>query len=174
MEDLKGVKISTHSHTGGEILAALGAVPISLPPSDVYAAAQRHTIAGIIMEWNGVMQFKIDEVTTTHVESNLGSNTGFVLMNKGAFDKLPEGARAAIDRHAGAALAARYGRELESIARDQREAVGKRPGHEIVELSPAERQRWAAKVQPIYDGWIARTPNGAAVLAAFKAELARK
>ena len=39
--------------------------------------------------------------------------------------------------------------------------------------SPEERQRWAAKVQPIYDSWIARTPNGAAVLAAFKAELAK-
>ena len=174
MEDLKGIKVGTWSHTGGEILEALGAVPISISPGEAYQTAQRRTIAGVVVEWNGVMQFKIDEVTTAHVEANLGSNTGFVLMNKGAFEKLPEAARAMIDRNAGATLAASYGRELESIARDQREAVGKKPGHEIIELAPAERKRWEAKVQPIYEAWIARTPNGAKVLETFKTELARE
>lgn len=174
MEDLKGIKVGTWSHTGGEILDALGAVPISISPAEAYQTAQRRTIAGVVVEWNGVMQFKIDEVTTAHVEANLGSNTGFVLMNKGAFDRLPETARAMIDRNAGAVLSASYGRALEAIARDQRETVGKRPGHEIIELAPAERKRWEAKVQPIYESWVKRTPNGAKVLEAFKTELAQE
>ena len=53
------------------------------------------------MMWTGVVQFKLPEVTNYHLETMLGSSTGFVLMNKPAYARLPEAARKVFDANTG-------------------------------------------------------------------------
>ena len=171
MDDLKGLKITTPSRVGGDVLTALGATPISVPPPELYSVLNRRMANGAMMMWTGVLQFRLAEVTDFHLESWLGSSTGFVLMNKPAYARLPAKAKAAIDGTTGRALSARYGRELDGIAADQRKAVSAMPGHQVVALSAEERERWRKAVLPVYDQWVARVPDGAKVLEAFRAEL---
>jgi hypothetical protein len=47
------------------------------------------------------------------------------------------------------------------------------PNHSFARLSPAETDRWKKLVDPVTEGWVARTENGAAILAAYRAEVAR-
>jgi TRAP-type C4-dicarboxylate transport system substrate-binding protein len=171
MEDLKGLKIATSSKLGGDVLEALGATPINVPPPDLYSTLNRHMVNGSLMMWTGVVQFKLLEVTSYHLETMLGSSTGFVLMNKPAYARLPDKAKKAFDDTTGRVLSARYGRELDGIAADQRKEVGAMPGHQVIELPPAEMARWREKAASVYDEWVARTPDGAKILAAWKAEL---
>jgi TRAP-type C4-dicarboxylate transport system substrate-binding protein len=174
MADLKGLKIATSSRLGGDVLEALGATPLAIPPPELYTALNRHTVNGSLMMWTGVVQFKLPEVTSYHLESMLGSSTGFVLMNKAAYGRLPAKAKAAFDATTGRVLSARYGGELDGIAADQRKEVGAMPGHEVVPLPPAERKRWRAAAQSVYDKWVERTPDGAKVLAAWEAALKKE
>ena len=174
MADLKGLKIATSSRLGGDVLEALGATPIAIPPPELYQTLQRHTVNGSLMMWTGVTQFKLPEVTSYHLESMLGSSTGFVLMNKPAYDRLPQKAKAAIDATSGRVLSARYGRELDGIAADERKAVASMPGHEVMPLSPAERERWRKAASSVIDKWVERTPDGAKVLAAWQAALKKE
>jgi len=52
--------------------------------------------------------------------------------------------------------------------------VEKMPGHTIITLSKEERARWEKQVRPAYDHWVERVPDGAKVLAAFRAALAKE
>ena len=174
MEDLKGLKIATSSKLGGDVLMALGATPINIPPPDLYASLNRRMVNGSLMMWTGVVQFKLPEVTSYHLESMLGSSTGFVLMNKPAYERLPEKTKKAFDATTGRVLSARYGRELDGIAADQRKEVGAMPGHEVIELPPEEKARWHKQAESVFDEWVKRTPDGAQVLAAWREELKKE
>ena len=174
MEDLKGLKIATSSRLGGDVLTALGATPLNIPPPDLYASLNRRMVNGSLMMWTGVVQFKLPEVTSYHLESMLGSSTGFVLMNKPAYARLPQKAKDVIDANSGKVLSARYGRELDGIAADQRKEVGAMAGHHVTALPPAEKDRWHKQAESVFDDWVKRTPDGANVLAAWKAELKKE
>jgi TRAP-type C4-dicarboxylate transport system substrate-binding protein len=174
MEDLKGIKIGAQSRVMAELSDLLGATPITTSPPDVYEMANRHTITGVMMAWTGVQQFKVHEVTKYHVEAFMGSLTGFVMMSKPAYEKLPRKAKDVFDRTTGTALSKRFGIALDGIAKRQRAAVEAMPDHTIITLSPDERARWEKQVQPVYDHWVARVPDGAKVLAAFRAALAQE
>jgi TRAP-type C4-dicarboxylate transport system substrate-binding protein len=173
LEDMKGLKISAPNRVQGDIIEALGATPLSIPPPDVYQAANRKLINGIMTPWTGVIQFKVDEVTNFHLESWIGAATAFLLMNKNAWEKLPQAGKDVIERNSGRVLSKKFGHELDGIALDQRAEIKAKPGHTVVELDAKERERWAKRVAPVYDTWIARTPGGAKVLAAFRAEMAK-
>ena len=43
----------------------------------------------------------------------------------------------------------------------------------MIKLVPAEQARWKQRIQPLIDEWVAATPNGAAVLAASREEIAK-
>jgi hypothetical protein len=45
------------------------------------------------------------------------------------------------------------------------------PDHTIYQLEPKEAERWSKLVAPVIDAWIAETPNGVALWAAYKAEV---
>jgi TRAP-type C4-dicarboxylate transport system substrate-binding protein len=174
MEDLKGLKIATSSKLGGDVLEALGATALNIPPPDLYSSLNRRMVNGSLMMWTGVVQFKLPEVTSYHLESMLGSSTGFVLMNKPAYARLPAKAQKVFDENSGKVLSARYGRELDGTAADQRKDVGAMPGHEVVSLAPAEMARWQKQAASVIDKWVERTPDGARVLAAWKVELKKE
>jgi TRAP-type C4-dicarboxylate transport system substrate-binding protein len=125
------------------------------------------------MAWTGVLQFKVAEVTTTHLDYAFGSSGGFMFMNKDSYAKLAGKAKAAIDKNSGLGLSRGFGEVLDRIAVEQLETVQKMPGHTIVRMAPAERARWDRLTEPVVDAWIKETPNGAAIWAAYKAEVAK-
>ena len=174
MAEMKGIKIGAQSRVMADIADMLGATPITTAPPDVYAMASRNLITGVMMAWTGVQQFKVHEVTSYHVEAFMGSLTGFVMMNKPAYEKLPQKAKDVFDRNSYGALSKRFGVALDGIARAQRAAVEKLPGHTIITLSAAERARWEKQVQPAFDHWVERVPDGAKVLVAFRDALAKE
>jgi TRAP-type C4-dicarboxylate transport system substrate-binding protein len=94
-----------------------------------------------------------------------------MFMNKASYARLPAKAKAAIDKNSSVGLSKEFGDVLDRIAVEQYETIQKLPGHTIAKLEPGERARWDRLVEPVIDAWIAETPNGAAVWAAYKAEL---
>jgi len=94
-------------------------------------------------------------------------------MNKEAYAKLPDKAKAAVDKHSGRPFSALMGRALDATAALQHDEVAKLPGHPMAHLDAAEAARWTALLNPIADAWVAATPNGAKILAAYKQELAK-
>jgi len=171
LADVKGMKISVEGRVLSEMIPRLGAAPISLQPGELYQSLQRGLVEAVPQGWPSVPTFHLNEVTTFHLEAPLGFNTGYVAINNDTYAKLPPAGKAAIDK-----LSSRVFTERLIAADDTMQAVGRDatkalPGQTIAQLDPAEEARWKAAVAPVTEQWVQATPDGAKVLAAFRAEL---
>ena len=63
------------------------------------------------------------------------------------------------------------GRALYATAEQQYNEVKALPGHTMYDLDAKELARWKERTKPIVDEWIASTPNGADIVAAWEREL---
>ena len=163
LADMKGLKIAAESRANAEMLTLLGAAPITVTPPDYYVSLQRGVVDGAIIGWAQVTTFKLEEVTQYHLEVPLSASPAYFFMNKDSFARLPQPAKAAIQRHSGEPLVKRLGAITGRVPPPI-------PGHELVKLSAAETAEWKARLAPITDDWIRRTPDGARVLDTYRDE----
>jgi TRAP-type C4-dicarboxylate transport system substrate-binding protein len=171
LEDMNGLKVTATSRMVVKAVTATGGAILTIPPSEVYSVLQRGVADAAALAWTAALPFKIPEVTNYHLDTSLGMEPAYLLMNKATFEKLPAAARASVEKNAGLPISERLGALNDDIGNEDRAKVKAMPNQTIVELDAAEAARWATRVAPIADEWIKDTPNGAAVLAAYKAEL---
>jgi TRAP-type C4-dicarboxylate transport system substrate-binding protein len=173
MADLQGMKLSVGTRALGEIIERLGGTPINMPPSEYYTSNQRGLIDGSSTSWPALPPFKLQEVTSHHLEVALGQAPAFTMMNKEAYAKLPEAGQKAIDKLSFEHLTRRMAAASQRMDTEGRALVAGLPNHTISQLDPAELKRWVERVAPVTEGWVKATPNGAAILAAYRAEIQR-
>ena len=173
LEDMKGLRIATGEKTNADSVQALGAAPITLKGTEYYPSVQRGVVDGIAARWSGVIQYKVQEVTSYHLEVPLGGGTGFMFMNKAAYERLSSDARRIIDANSGVASSIGFGKALDHITHVQRAEVEALHGHTIAHLDPSEAGRWRKILEPIVTQWAAETPNGTELLKAYRAEIDR-
>lgn len=171
--DLKGMKMGISGRVLGTSLAKLGMTPVQMIPPKLYQNLSRGLIQGAAIGWTGLEPFKLDEVMKYHLEAKMGSITGMLFMNKTVFDGLPEKAKAAIQKHSYDTLVNRFGAWWDKQELRIRTKVSKSPGHVIRQLSVEDRKKWLEQLKPVYAAWEKRTPNGAAILKAYRAEISR-
>jgi TRAP-type C4-dicarboxylate transport system substrate-binding protein len=168
---MHGLKITATSRMVVRAVTATGGSILTIPPSEVYSVLQRGVADAAALAWTAALPFKLPEVTNYHLDTSLGMEPAYLLMNKDTYAKLPAPARAAIDKDAGAPISERLGALNDAIGAEDRAKVKAMPNQTIYELTPAEAKRWSERTAPIVQEWLKETPNGAAVLAAYKAEL---
>jgi TRAP-type C4-dicarboxylate transport system substrate-binding protein len=168
---LKGVKFSVSTKEEARLVAGMDGIPISMTPADVYEALSRGTTEGVVIAWTAVQTFKLHEVAKHHVEAGLGMGPAFVFMNKAAYAKLPAQAKAAIDRHSGEPFVRRMSAVIDEVAAGIAGQVAAMPGQHVGKLPDDQAAQWRERVKPIVDAWVAETPDGAKVLAAFRQEV---
>jgi TRAP-type C4-dicarboxylate transport system substrate-binding protein len=174
LADVKGLRVAVLSKGGGDIVERLGGAPISTVPSSFYEVLQRRTVDAAIIGWNGLMTFKLTEVSNNHIAFGLDSGGAAVLMNKDAYAKLPAKAKQAIDKNSGVATSQTMGAAWDKLYADAQEVVRKMPGQTIVAMTQQDKDRYAREVvAPLTEEWVSKTPNGAAILAAYRREVAR-
>jgi TRAP-type C4-dicarboxylate transport system substrate-binding protein len=173
VEELRGLKLATVSKIDADILTRMGAAPVTVTPTELYEVVNRRVASAAVIGWTGVMAFKLFEVTNYHLNAPLGSGGGFLNMNKDAYAKLPEKARAALDKNSGYTESKNFGAALDRIYLSEENLVRQMPRQTIGVLPREEHARWAAFGAPITDEWVKTTPNGPTILAAFR-EVAMK
>jgi TRAP-type C4-dicarboxylate transport system substrate-binding protein len=172
LEDLKGQKFAVMSRTMAEVLDRMGATPITMPPNDFHESLMRGVVDGAGIGWPGMVPFKLNEVTSHHVQTSLTGEGQFTFMMKSVYEKLPAQGKAAIDRYAGMPYAIEWAKSIQAQD-DMGISITKAANQSIVTLPPAEEARWKARAQEIVDAWVKNTPDGTKVLAAYRAEVAK-
>jgi TRAP-type C4-dicarboxylate transport system substrate-binding protein len=171
--DLKGMKVSSGEQMSGLYLSKLGAIPVSMTPSELYTSLNQRLINGITEGWTGMLQFKLEEVTSYHLDISVGAEPGYVLMNKQSYEKLPPKAKEAIDKNSGLAFSLLWAKTLDSVAAKQHETVAKMPGQNFVVLSPEEGKHFEDAAMQLRQEKLHEIPNGAELLKAVQEELAK-
>jgi TRAP-type C4-dicarboxylate transport system substrate-binding protein len=173
LADLKGLKLRAGGKLDGDVIAALGAAPVTMSPADMYQAISSGLIEGAMVGWNGVDVFKLQEVTRNHFAAPLTSATAFILMNRRSYERLPPQAKAAIDKYSGEGFSRKMAAIVELVERNAQDRISKMPGHTVESISPEEKARWTQQLAVISADWIKATPNGNAVLSGFREEIKR-
>jgi TRAP-type C4-dicarboxylate transport system substrate-binding protein len=173
LADMKGTKLSAQTRPTGASIERLGGVPITMPVSELYPSLQRGIIEAATIGWPAASAYKLPEVANYHVQVPLGSELTYIIMNKDSYARLPEKGRAAVDATASEAYAREVGRILDGVDEEESAKAAARPGQTVTKLAPEEEARWKALVAPVTEAWAKSTPDGAKVLAAYRAEVSR-
>ena len=107
-EDLKGLRIRVPSPFIAAMLEDLGAVPVGMPPGQVYENMQTGALDGVVLPWAGLSEFRITEVTTNAIEIGAYTTPFYFAMNRDSYDGLSAKGKAAVDKLSGDALVAQF------------------------------------------------------------------
>ena len=107
-EDLEGLRIRVPSPYVAAMLEDLGAIPVGMPPGQVYENMQTGAIDGVVLPWAGLKEFRITEVTTNAIEIGAYTPPFYFIMNEDTYSGLPDDLQAAVDSLSGDALIAQF------------------------------------------------------------------
>ncbi len=176
LETLKGLKLRVSGKLQADTVLALGATPVQVPVDQIYQAIDKGVIAGAWASLTATRAFRLTEVAKYYLDVPLNGAGGMLVMSQATFDKLPDKAKAAFDKHSGLALSRALGVSNDGEVVRVKELIGKLAkegkGHEIYGLSDAELARWKDKVEPVAAAWAKRVPNGQAILKGFRQAVA--
>jgi TRAP-type C4-dicarboxylate transport system substrate-binding protein len=173
LDSLAGLKFGVGSKVLSDVVTKLGGTPISLPLTDFYEGLQRGTIDGILGQWTQFEPFKLYEVTTYHVDTELGGAAGVAFMSKKRYNALSPEARKVIDDNSGEAQSRKFGAFWDAVNQEGRSLVqSKGEKHTIVKLTQEQAASWRERTTPVVADWVKGTPDGDKVLAAYRELLA--
>ena len=154
LEDLAGQQIRA---AGGSTLAieALGGTPVPMPMSESYVALDSGIVDGILGPDDILQGFKLAEVTKFITKTPfVGYNVVFVkVMNLDTWNSLPLSVQMIIDE-VNEEYVTEYGKLRTDYSIKGQQYAVEQFGHEIIELSAEEKDRWMEKILPIPEKWV--------------------
>jgi TRAP-type transport system periplasmic protein len=148
LEDFKGMKIRGTGRSG-DIVKALGAVPMPIETPDLYDAIKRRLVDGAYLTMETFKGFKTGELFKYNTESwKVGSvYTFFIVMNKQKWNSLPPDVKKIFDDVA-LDFIERFAVGFNKIDIEGMDFFLKEGG-QMIPLSDAESARWVKAVQPV-------------------------
>lgn len=173
LDDVKGLKVRAGGNIASQVLQGLNASPVSMPTADIYQALAKGTIDATMVQWTAFQPFKLAEVTTHHVDAPLGASSSMVFMSRKKFDSLPKAARDLIMKHSGEQFSRQFGIFWDRVQTDDRKLVLASDKHHAYVAGPQEVAKWSKVLEGVADRWTKQTPEAAALLQAYRQELAK-
>ena len=170
LEDFKGKKIATIGQFASEVAKHLGATPVAVEFTENYPAIQRGTVNGTFLQWTAVQPLRLWEVAKYHTEAGVYGAVTMIAMNKQSYNKLPPKAKEVIDANSGEKWSREWGQFWDRVDQEGRQEVQKQKDNTIFNLDAKELERWRRAIAPVTDQWIKKTPKGAELLKAYRAE----
>ena len=153
LQDLKGLRIRMSDPTSAKALELLGAVTVSCTVIDGYNLMKEGKLDGIVIPWEGALDFKYLELCKYHTVINIYAMPFYVVMNKERYESLPADIKKTIDDNSGEAMAALAGRVMDN-GDIKGERFAQARGDFIYTLPKAERERWKKITMPLGDKWV--------------------
>ena len=152
LEDLKGLKIIGWIPTLLEIIRALGANPMQVPPLDTYLALERGMADGVCTPYAPMRSLKLSDATKHHTSAGILVMPFYAAMNQSKFNSLPPDIQKIIET-TGGDMARICG---EALNRGQAEDVKwmKSKGLKFYDLPAEEKKRWVKAIMPIREKWL--------------------
>jgi TRAP-type C4-dicarboxylate transport system substrate-binding protein len=154
LEDLQGLTLRAPG-LAGEVIAALGATPVSTPMPETNEAISKGEIDGESSNFETLFSFKFAEVCdyTTSIWQITFPYPFYCVMNKDSYNNLPADIKIIFDK-----LVGEYAERSQLVWNSTDylgKAAGEAEGVEFIYLSDAEAARWVAAVAPVIDDYIA-------------------
>ncbi|MFH1489193.1 MAG: TRAP transporter substrate-binding protein DctP [Pseudomonadota bacterium] len=161
-DELKGRKIRT-SPMYIDFLKALGAIPISTKPGDIYQAMERKVVDGFCWPFTKVRDWGFHEVTKYVIGPGFYNVCHPVIINLDKWKQLPESAQKILIDVMKQEERAVVARDLKKI--EEEKGLLKKAGMTFIEFSPADTKRYLDLAwESGWEGLAKRSPEYASKL----------
>jgi len=171
LADFRGAKVRAAGSVLSAMISAVGGTPVGMPAPSIAEALSRNVVDAAAADWFAVEGFSLLDVTRTHVDIPLGTTPAYLIMNQDVYDRLPPEVRKVFDDNPSSAFAAFWGARLEEESNRVRSVIEATPGHRIIIPTDAELAEWSETADKVIADWVEATPNGAAVLDAYRSAI---
>jgi len=137
VEDWKGMKIRYAGQQFKDLIDALGAVPLPVPPPETQDALAKGIVDAACFPYEGAASFGLDVVVKYTVEPGVANNSFAAVINPAKFAALPADLQALIVKTTGPQAAEKFGKAFDAAERDAKEKFIAK-GVEIIKLPPDE------------------------------------
>ena len=169
LNDLKGLKIQVFAKTLGDFVQNMGGTPISLLVTQAYESLQRGVVDATLIGWSN--PFRLDEVTSFHLEGPFGVSPHVIAMTRTKFEALPQAAREALLNNSGEAQSRKFGAYLDRFAGEQRNPNMASPKHKVVRLPESAAAQWRKSAELVTTAWVNGDPARQKVLDTYRSFL---
>ena len=180
MEDLRGLKLRSPTRLAGDALKALGANGIPMPIPQLPESLAQRVLDGCVIPWEVVPAVKVQELVKYHTDipgsPTLYTATFVLAMNKTKYESMPGDLKKVLDDNSGQAIATLAGSMWDTQA-EVVEAMVRKRGNVITEITPEEAARWRKTTEPVIEAWLKQAKerglDGAKLLEAARAAVAK-
>lgn len=155
LADYKGKKIRYASITNKQMLEALGASPMLIPPQESQDALAKGIAEGATFPHEAGLAYDLASVVHYAIEPPMASATFALVMNPAKYNSLPPDLRAILDKESGVAGAESFGRAWQAQEKFARNLEITKKGLQIITLPDSEVAKMKKLAQPIIDKAIA-------------------
>jgi len=152
MEDLQGLEIRSPGPVYNDVLAELGATPVTMPVPEVYDAIDRGIVDGTLLPYSTLYSFSLDEVVDYVLELDMYATPLHMVANKDAWAQISPGDQEII-RELLDEFPRTIGEQYEREAAEGKE-LAEEAGITIKELSPEEAQAFRDQLEPLIEEWL--------------------
>lgn len=171
--DLKGKRVRVSGDHLTRIVETLGGAPVQVGGGQIAESLSRGVVDMTLNNWGFVGDFKVNEVSSQHLDIPLGAVAVGIVMRQDRYDALPPAARGAIDKASGEALARKLGEAFDRQEKEVRERVSKSGRNQVVAPSAAELTEWKRVIEPVNAAWRQAKPRNERIWQAFSEQLKR-
>lgn len=171
--DLKNKRVRVSGDHLTRVIETLGGAPVQVGGGQIAEALSRGVVDMTLNNWGFVGDFKVNEVSSQHLDIGLGAVAVAIVMKQDRYAALPPAARAAIDKASGEALARKLGEAFDRQEKEVRERVSKSGRNQVVAPSAADLAEWKRQIEPINEAWRKAKPRNERTYAAFVEQLKR-
>ncbi|MBV0912273.1 TRAP transporter substrate-binding protein [Anianabacter salinae] len=167
LSNLDGLRIRYAGSVWQQIIEAMGAAPVPVPPAETGDAMGKGVVDGATFPFEATKAFDLAPVTQYSLEPGIASATFAVVMSDAAYDRLSPELQKVIDETTGPDRAAWFGSLW-----DEGETEGRRymadAGVNIVSLDAAGLETLKSTFAPIIEAGVSKAgPTGQAFLDAY-------
>jgi TRAP-type C4-dicarboxylate transport system substrate-binding protein len=147
-DDFKGLRIRYAGEQFAEIITAIGATPLAVPPGETQDGLAKGIIDGATFPYEGAQSFDLGTVVKYSLEPGVSTATFVAVMNPKKFEALPKDLQDLIDKTAGPVMAERFGAALDSAEKAGRDYMIAK-GVTITTLSGDQLAKIKSDVAPL-------------------------
>lgn len=148
LEDLAGLKLRIPGGPPTTFFKAAGAIPLNVPPGDIYSSLEKGVIDGYNMPYQGAVDNMLHDLCKYVTDIKFNSSPMLIVMNLAKWNSLPPDVQKGIDSLSGVA-GSRFIGEAVNKATDNGRKMMLDKGNQIVSLTDEEQARWAKLATPI-------------------------
>jgi TRAP-type C4-dicarboxylate transport system substrate-binding protein len=171
--DFKGKRVRASGDHLTRVIEALGGAPVQVGGGQIAESLSRGVVDMTLNNWGFVGDFKVNEVSSQHLDLPLGAVAVGIVMRQDRFDALPPEARSALEGASGEALARKLGQAFDRQEKEVRARVSASGKNTVTTPSDAEVAEWRKVIDPVNESWRMAKPRNQRIHAAFAEHLKR-